>query len=263
MKLKTPNLMLCTGVLLFLPLALHSKISAKQYATPIPLTDTPPNWIASENGGMTKAQTATTNSPYVRFNEAASNLSAAKLPEAVASALASAVLQEASQRTGLPISQLRVEKFQRIEGSRGCPNLPRPNEVCTGDAAQLWQVTVVGGQQRLVYDTNLNGSYIKLNEAASELGEVKLPNAVASAVLREVSQRTGLPTSRLRIEKFQRIQGSSSCLGLPPRFGEFCSADLVHLWQVTVAGGQQRLVYHTNLDGSKIKLNQTARISIP
>ncbi len=168
MKLRTPSLMLCTGVLLFLPLALHSKISAKQYATPLPLTDTPPNWVASENGSMTKAQTATTNSPYVRFNEAASNLSAAKLPE-----------------------------------------------------------------------------------------------AVASAVLREVSQRTGLPTSRLRIEKFQRIQGSSSCLGLPPRFGEFCSADLVHLWQVNVAGGQQRLVYHTNLDGSKIKLNQTARISIP
>lgn len=172
LKLRTPSLLLCSGVLLFLPLALHSKISAKQYAIPLPLTDTPPNWVASENAGMTKAQTATTKSPYVRFNEAASNLSAAKLPEAVASALASAVLREASQRTGLPISQLRVEKFQRIEGS-------------------------------------------------------------------------------------------SSCLGLPPRFGEFCSADLVHLWQVTVAGGEQRLVYHTNLDGSKIKLNQTARISIP
>ena len=163
MKLRTPSLMLCAGVLLFLAVALHSKTSAKQHGTPLP---------PSEKAGMTKAQTVTANSPDVKFNEAASNLSAAKLPESVATTLASAVLREASQRTGLPISQLRIEKFQRI-------------------------------------------------------------------------------------------QGSSSCLGLPPRFGEFCSADLVHLWQVTVAGGQQRLVYHTNLDGSKIKLNQTAGISIP
>lgn len=82
-----------------------------------------------------------------------------------------------------------------------------------------------------------------------------LPESVTNTVLREASQRTGLSTKEIRIETFQKIQGSSSCLGIPPRPGELCTADLVPLWQVTVDAGQQNLVYHSNLDGSKIALN--------
>jgi hypothetical protein len=41
MKLKAPSLILGAGLLLFLAKALHSQTSAKQYATPLPPTDTP------------------------------------------------------------------------------------------------------------------------------------------------------------------------------------------------------------------------------
>lgn len=88
--------------------------------------------------------------------------------------------------------------------------------------------------------------------------DAKLPQSVADAVFNAASQRTGLPKNELSIVQFQQIQGSSSCLGISPTLGEMCTADLVPLWQVTVAGGQHRLVYHTSWDGSQIKLNQTA-----
>ncbi len=159
--------MLFAGLLLVLPLALPTKTSAKQYPTPLPLSDTA-NWITSDKAGIVKERTATAN-------------------------------------------------------TLGSPQ------------------NVAGLKQR---------------------HRGTLPQTVTTAVLREAAQRTGLPTSRLRIEKFQRIQGSSSCLGLPPRPGEGCTRDLAQLWQVTVASGQQRLVYHSNLDGSRIKLNPTPAISI-
>lgn len=87
---------------------------------------------------------------------------------------------------------------------------------------------------------------------------VNLPSSIANIVLTTASQRTGLPTSSLRITDSIKIQGSSSCLGIPPRSGEACTADLAPLWQVTVVGGYQHLVYHTSIDGAKIQLNQTA-----
>jgi len=170
--------------------------------------------------------------------------------------IANVVLKSASQRTGLPKSELRITQSIKMEGSSSCLGLPSlPGEVCKEDLMPLWQVTVETGERRLVYRTNWQGSQIKLNEAASKLGDILLPDAVASAVLRQASLRTGLPTSQLRIEKFEPIQGSSSCLGFPPRLGFLCTADQARLWQVTVIREQQRLVYHTSWDGSKIMLN--------
>jgi hypothetical protein len=89
-----------------------------------------------------------------------------------------------------------------------------------------------------------------------------LPSSIANVVLKTASQRTGLPTSSLRITNSIKIEGSSSCLGIPPGPGEACTADLAPLWQVTVAGGYHHLVYHTSIDGAKIKLNQTASWNI-
>jgi hypothetical protein len=94
------------------------------------------------------------------------------------------------------------------------------------------------------------------------LKTMKLPDKVASAVLVQASQRTGLPISQLRIKEFKHIEGSSSCLGMAPPPGEACTADLAPLLQVTVGGGYQHLVYHTSIDGTQIKLNQSASWNI-
>lgn len=48
MKLRAPRLILCAGLLLFLPLAVHSNISALELAS----TNTPPNGVASEKARL-------------------------------------------------------------------------------------------------------------------------------------------------------------------------------------------------------------------
>ncbi len=210
--------------------------------------------ILSLSAGVTKARATAANSPGNLLIAGKKQHDLANLP----SSIANVVLKTASQRTGLPTSSLRITDSIKIEGSSSCLGLPSlPGEVCKEDLI-LWQVTVEAGQELLVYRTNLDGSQIKLNEAASRLSSTSLPDEVASAVLVQASHRTGLPISQLRIEEFKGIQGTSSCLGIPPRSGEVCTADLAPLWQVTVGGGYQHLVYHTSTDGAKIKLNQTA-----
>lgn len=175
-----------------------------------------------------------------------------------------AVLQDASQRTGLRPNQLRIVQSERREWSDGCLGLGRPDFGCMAVIVPGWQVIVESGQQRLVYRTNASGSQVVLDEQASTIGdsefpdEADLPSSVTNTVLRTASQRTGLRPSELRIVDSRQIQGSSSCLGLPPRTGEGCTDDLARLWQVTVAARQQRLVYHTDLRGSRIRLNEAA-----
>lgn len=175
-----------------------------------------------------------------------------------------AVLQDASQRTGLRPNQLRIVQSERREWSDGCLGLGRPDFGCMAVIVPGWQVIVESGQQRLVYRTNESGSQVVLDEQASTIGdselpdEADLPSSVTNTVLRTASQRTGLRPSELRIVDSRQIQGSSSCLGLPPRTGEGCTDDLARLWQVTVAARQQRLVYHTDLRGSRIRLNEAA-----
>lgn len=168
--------------------------------------------------------------------------------------IADAVLQAASQRTGLSMSQLRIVKAQQIV-TNGCLGLVQPDEACFEIAQMGWEVTVESGRQRLVYRTDAKGSLVRLNEDASNIGDA--PSSVIDAVLRAGSQRTGVPTSRLTIVNYKQIRGSSSCLELP-RPGEGCTRDLVPIWQVTVGAGEQRLIYHASSDGSQVRLNEAA-----
>lgn len=177
-----------------------------------------------------------------------------KLPQSIADA----VLSQASQLLNVSVSQLRITQSEQQTWNNGCLDLQRANERCIGSSTPGWRVVVESKQQRLVYHTDREGSRIRLNEQASQISNTNLPQSVTDAVLRAASGRTGLKTSELRIVKYMQVQGSSSCLGLPPRPGEGCTKDLVPLWQVTVEGGQQRLVYHTNLNGSQIRLNEAA-----
>jgi hypothetical protein len=119
-------------------------------------------------------------------------------------------------------------------------------------------VVVEGQQQRLVYHTDATGSLLRLNQSANGVGDANVPQSVVDAVLKAASQDTGLRPSALRIVQSQQIQGSSSCLGMSSRSGEACTRDLASLWQVTVEAGQQRLVYHTTMNGSRIRLNEQA-----
>ncbi|MEB3179958.1 MAG: hypothetical protein VKL59_13105 [Nostocaceae cyanobacterium] len=94
-----------------------------------------------------------------------------------------AVLQAASELTGLRRSQLRIVRWNQVT-TDGCLSLPRPGEACTKIAMQAWEVTVIPQQQRrniyqrLVYRATPDGSQVRLNEAASRIsGSTNLPSS--------------------------------------------------------------------------------------
>lgn len=171
------------------------------------------------------------------------------------STVADAILQAASQQTGLPTSGLRIIKSEQIT-TDGCLGLGGPAEACLQIAMQAWEVTVEAGQQRLVYRSDSKGDQVRLNKDASNIGSTNLPQRAADAILRTASERTGLRTSQLRIVKSAQLT-TDGCLGLP-RPGEACTRIAMQAWEVTIEGGQQRLVYRSDMNGSRIRLNEAA-----
>lgn len=86
----------------------------------------------------------------------------ANLPQSVADA----VLQDASRRSRLPISKLRIVEAQQRQWSDGCLGLGGPEVLCAAVVVPGWLVAVEAGQQRLVYRSD-SGSRVVLDEAAS------------------------------------------------------------------------------------------------
>ncbi len=162
-----------------------------------------------------------------------------------------AVLQAASQRTGLRTSELRIVNSVQIKAD-GCLGLPRPGEACIEIGQRVWEVTVEGGKQRLVYRTNRNGSQIRLNERASNITDAKLPQSIADAVLQVASKQLRVPRFQLRITKAQQETWTDGCLGLASP-EEACLAALTPGWRVVVEGKQQVQTYRTDASGSRVR----------
>ena len=82
-----------------------------------------------------------------------------------------AVLREVSRRASLPTSAFRIVESQRQNWSNGCLGLSSPGIACTGAIVPGWRIVVANGQQRWVYRTNESGSVVKLDTAASNIGD--------------------------------------------------------------------------------------------
>jgi len=76
---------------------------------------------------------------------------------------------------------------------------------------------------------------------------------VAIAVRRDVSRRTGIPLSQLRVVKAERRTWPDRCLGLP-RPDELCAAATTPGWRIQISDGQQVWTYHTDIRGQSFRL---------
>ena len=69
------------------------------------------------------------------------------------SAVANAILQDASRRLELSISKLRIIQVEEQPLSDGYLGLTRPSEFSTGALVPGYEVTIEAGQKLLVYRT--------------------------------------------------------------------------------------------------------------
>jgi hypothetical protein len=104
---------------------------------------------------------------------------------------------------------------------------------------------------------NYRSSIVAQNDRGTNLPSRSnsLPDRVASAVLKDASKRSKLPTSQLSIFKSTATEWADGCLGLASP-DTFCTQAIVSGWRVTVEGKGQHLVYRTNDSGSIVKLEK-------
>lgn len=77
------------------------------------------------------------------------------------------------------------------------------------------------------------------------------------AVFKDVSEKTGVESSKLRIVKVEKETWSDGCLGLGGS-GSMCTQAMVPGWRVIVASGEQQWVYRTDASGSMVKWDEVA-----
>jgi hypothetical protein len=177
-----------------------------------------------------------------------------RLPASVANA----VRKDLARRLNIPAGRVRVMKAEAKTWPDGCLGLPKADEMCTEALVEGWQVMVSNNSQRWIYRTDQTGKNVRL--ASNPNQDVKLPNSVGDAVLRDLSQRLRVPVNTLQIVKAEKRQWPNGCLGIPNPLA-LCTQAIVPGWQVTVVNKQaeqQRWVYRTNNDGSVVALDEAA-----
>ncbi|AFY43054.1 hypothetical protein [Nostoc sp. PCC 7107] len=172
-------------------------------------------------------------------------------------AIANNILRDASRRSGVSTSNLRITQATRKTFGNACEfNF---GEVCTQqyDPIQGWEVIVQVERQSWTYHSNESGSQIVLDPQISNSGSEnngQLPRAIANNILRDASRRAGVNTSNLRITQATRKTFSNPC---EFNFGEVCTREYnpVQGWEVIVQVERQSWTYHSNESGSQIVLD--------
>lgn len=179
---------------------------------------------------------------------------------ALPAAVREAVLTAAARQSGLPRNQLRITQAYSRLWNDSCLGVNIGPTPCAFISISGWQVIVEGrNNSLLVYHTNQDGSNLRFNEVASRFDPPsdQLPNAIARAVLEAAGRQTQLPPGRLRIVKAERHTWDG-CLGIYLTPDQVCTKIAIPGWQVTVRGENNLLVYHTNQEGSDVRLNVAA-----
>lgn len=83
--------------------------------------------------------------------------------------------------------------------------------------------------------------------------ENQLPKRIASAVVADLSKRTGISPEQLKITQISRQTWGDGCLGLA-RADEICTQALVEGWRVVVSNNRRNWVYRTDRTGRVVRL---------
>lgn len=213
--------------------------------------------ILSIGGGLTIIKSATANSINLPL-ENNWELSPINQQNSLPLPVASAVRRDLFIRDRISPPTLKIMDYSPETWSNGCLDLPQPDELCTQALVPGWRVVVSNGETNWVYHTNSNGRLLRLAETNTVTNpSTDLPVSVKNAVLQAASKRLKRPTFQLTIIEAQPRTWSDGCLGLGGA-NELCLQALVEGWLVKVGAGEQTLVYHTNEDGSVIRLNEEA-----
>jgi hypothetical protein len=172
------------------------------------------------------------------------------------------ILNDAAKRSGAPIANLKITQITAKSFSNPC--LFQFGEVCTREYRPIkgWEVIVQVKGQSWTYHVNRTGSQLILDPKINGSPNVTLPKAIASKILTDASQRSGVALANLKI-----TQATTKNFGNPCEFnfGEICTKEYnpVPGWEVIVQVKDQSWKYHVNRTGSQLILDPKINASSP
>jgi outer membrane lipoprotein-sorting protein len=123
-----------------------------------------------------------------RLNEKESEISRSNSPDEgrknakLPSSIAQRVLADASSKSGVSISRLRIVDVEEREWSNACLGINKPGVLCAEVVVPGWQVTVTDGEQRWVYRVGQTVT-ISLDEEASKIADNIKPVRIPASEL--------------------------------------------------------------------------------
>lgn len=167
--------------------------------------------------------------------------------------LSKRVIEDLSQRTGIPTQKLTILRYSQETWPDGCLGIGNPDELCSMALVDGWQIEVsVANSPSRFYRTDLTGENLRLSPL-----ENNLPPSVSDRILDVASQETGVPIAELSITASQP-QEWNGCLGVEPP-GAVCTEQLILGWQAVVKSKTQTWVYHSDGRGNQVRLNKEAK----
>lgn len=188
--------------------------------------------------------------PEVAKESVKQNATTNRLPRQVADA----VLRSAADASNLPKKALNIVSFKRTQWAEGCERPTFPRRPCDPVLVRGWEVMVGAGDIRWVFVSDDTGSVVKLSQKATQ---ETLPKSIVSAIFRDASEWSGLPTKSLRIVQGERRSWGNRCLFA---FGSLCplsDSPKISGWEVTVDSGKQQWVYHIDDKATSVLLDRT------
>ncbi len=173
-------------------------------------------------------------------------------PNNLPQSVAEAVNNQANQDFGFGNSKIEIISAQKRTWSNGCLGIFFPDLFCTEALVEGWLVEVTRGDRRLRYRTDGTGNTVYL-----ENGAEILPNSVEEAIFNQALPLLPVNLNKIKLtQAFPRIW--DGCLGIYPEKNTPCTKIAISGWQVVVEEGEKRWVFHSNQDGSQIKINLAA-----
>ena len=176
-----------------------------------------------------------------------SNLDAEEiLPDAIADRVQAMLIEEIGE------TSTQIGRYSRETWTDGCLGLGGPAESCLAALTEGWQVEVIDTAtgQSYFYRTNLNGDSIRRSTL-----EENLPPSVRDRIFQTVTDAGLANYDDLSVIAAEpRLW--DGCYGLPPEDG-VCTEVGILGWRAVVGDNNQSWVYHTDGNGTVIRLNDS------
>lgn len=176
-----------------------------------------------------------------------------RLPDAVIQA----VEQDLSLKLGIPASELSITEYSLESQPLECQENSDPTVDCTDTSLEQWRVVV---SDRWVYRSDPQGHTLQLETPNVPVSY--LPSEVANAVLEASARRSGLDIADLSITQIQVQDWPNLCLEVDVS-GQKCDVGTAPGWQIAIAAGNERLVYHVDHSGDVILFNSILSSTLP